>query len=102
MLERIDDLRAERIVGRVSIETELERVVLIPDSGLTTTRPTATGINQSRQKVPASTTRLASSCCRTNWSRTAPDPDAVLLEFLRSTYAAAAHTGHWDRKALDR
>jgi hypothetical protein len=34
--------------------------------------------------------------------RTAPNPDTVLLEFLESTYAAAATTGHWDRTALER
>jgi hypothetical protein len=34
--------------------------------------------------------------------RTAADPDAVLLGFLRSTYAAAADLGGWDRAALDR
>ena len=28
--------------------------------------------------------------------RTAADPDATLLQFLRSTYRAAAHTGGWD------
>ncbi|HZP69337.1 MAG TPA: DUF5996 family protein [Pseudolabrys sp.] len=33
--------------------------------------------------------------------RTAADPDAVLMEFLQSTYAAAADLGHWDRAALD-
>ena len=33
--------------------------------------------------------------------RTAPDPDAVVLEFLQSTYEAAATTGHWDRPALE-
>jgi hypothetical protein len=33
--------------------------------------------------------------------RTAPDPDAVLLAFLNSTYAAAARTGNWDRAALE-
>jgi hypothetical protein len=33
--------------------------------------------------------------------RTAPDPDATLLEFLQSTYAAAAETGGWDRAALE-
>ncbi|MBL7253457.1 DUF5996 family protein [Paractinoplanes lichenicola] len=31
----------------------------------------------------------------------AADPDAVLLEFLRSTYAAAADLAGWDRPALD-
>ena len=34
--------------------------------------------------------------------RTAPDPDALLLEFLQDTYAAAATLGHWDRAALER
>jgi hypothetical protein len=33
--------------------------------------------------------------------RTAADPDAVLLEFLQSTYDAAAESGHWDRGALE-
>jgi hypothetical protein len=33
--------------------------------------------------------------------RTAPDPDALLLEFLSRTYEAAADTGGWDRAALD-
>jgi hypothetical protein len=34
--------------------------------------------------------------------RTAPDPDAMLLQFLQSTYQAAATRGHWDREALER
>jgi hypothetical protein len=34
--------------------------------------------------------------------RTAPDPDAVLLAFLQSTYEAAAETARWDRAALER
>ncbi|MES2759332.1 MAG: DUF5996 family protein [Pseudomonadota bacterium] len=34
--------------------------------------------------------------------RLAPAPDAVLLEFLHSTYAAAADLGQWDRQALER
>jgi hypothetical protein len=34
--------------------------------------------------------------------RTAPDPDARLLEFLQSTYEAAAATAGWDRPALER
>jgi hypothetical protein len=31
----------------------------------------------------------------------APDPDALLLDFLSTTYAAAADCGHWDRAALE-
>jgi hypothetical protein len=34
--------------------------------------------------------------------RTAPDPDARLLEFLQSTYEAAATAAAWDRAALER
>jgi len=33
--------------------------------------------------------------------RAAPDPDAALLAFLRSTYDAAARLGGWDRAALE-
>jgi hypothetical protein len=33
--------------------------------------------------------------------REAPDPDAALLDFLESTYAAAASRGGWDRDALE-
>jgi Family of unknown function (DUF5996) len=34
--------------------------------------------------------------------RTAESPKAALLEFLQSTYDAAADAGKWDRKALER
>lgn len=34
--------------------------------------------------------------------RRADDPDGLLLEFLQSTYEAAATTAHWDRAALER
>jgi hypothetical protein len=33
--------------------------------------------------------------------RAAPDPDATLLAFLRTTYAAAADLGGWVRAALE-
>jgi hypothetical protein len=33
--------------------------------------------------------------------RTAPDPDAALLDFLQSTYVAAADAGGWDRSAVE-
>lgn len=33
--------------------------------------------------------------------RTAPDPDATLMAFLASTYAAAADLAGWDRRALE-
>jgi hypothetical protein len=33
--------------------------------------------------------------------RSAADPDALLLDFLSTTYAAAADTGGWDRPALE-
>jgi hypothetical protein len=34
--------------------------------------------------------------------RTAEDPDAALLDFLQSTYKAAAELSGWDRDALER
>jgi hypothetical protein len=34
--------------------------------------------------------------------RTASNPDATLLQFLQSTYEAAATLAHWDRAALER
>jgi hypothetical protein len=34
--------------------------------------------------------------------RSADDRDGMLLEFLQSTYGAAADLGGWDRKALER
>jgi hypothetical protein len=34
--------------------------------------------------------------------RQASDPDAMLLEFLQSTYETAAELGAWDRGALER
>lgn len=33
--------------------------------------------------------------------RTAPDPEATLMDFLASTYEAAASLGKWDRAALE-
>jgi len=33
--------------------------------------------------------------------RAAAEPDALLLDFLATTYAAAADAGHWDRAALE-
>jgi hypothetical protein len=33
--------------------------------------------------------------------RAAPDPDALLLDFLSATYAAAADCGKWDRATLE-
>jgi len=33
--------------------------------------------------------------------RTAPDPEAALMEFLQSTYEAAANAAKWDRAALE-
>jgi hypothetical protein len=33
--------------------------------------------------------------------RAARDPDAALMDFLQSTYEAAASLAKWDRKALE-
>ena len=34
--------------------------------------------------------------------RTADKPDAVLMQFLQSTYVACADNAKWDRRALER
>jgi hypothetical protein len=34
--------------------------------------------------------------------REAESPDDILLEFLQTTYAAAANLAKWDRRALER
>ena len=34
--------------------------------------------------------------------RQASAPDETLLDFLQSTYEAAANSAHWDRAALER
>jgi hypothetical protein len=36
-----------------------------------------------------------------NAMRAAPDPEQMLMEFLHSTYEAAADLGRWDRAALE-
>jgi hypothetical protein len=35
-------------------------------------------------------------------ARTAPNPDAAILEFFQSTYVAAAERANWDRAQLER
>jgi hypothetical protein len=34
--------------------------------------------------------------------RTSPSPDGALMDFLQSTYDAAANLAQWDRAALER
>ena len=43
----------------------------------------------------------ASSCCPMKTCASRADPDAALLQFLQSTYEAAANCAHWDREALE-
>ena len=43
-----------------------------------------------------------SSSCLTTPSARPRHPEQAVLEFLESTYAAAADLGHWDRAALER
>jgi hypothetical protein len=35
-------------------------------------------------------------------ARTSPDPEAAVMSFLKTTYAAGADAATWDRKALER
>ena len=55
-------------------------------------------VSPARQR---STKVSVNSRCRTPpWG--SHDPDALLLEFLQSTYEVAADFGGWDREALER
>ena len=54
-----------------------------------------------RRRAPISIRRSASSSCLTTRSRKRGRPDALLLDFLSTTYVAAAETGGWDRAALE-
>ena len=49
----------------------------------------------------SSTSSSASSSCPTTPSAAPRTPDAMLLEFLQTTYEAAANAANWDRAALE-
>ena len=53
------------------------------------------------RRAPLSKRRLANSSCPMTRSRNHADPDALLLDFLSTTYAAAADAAGWDRAALE-
>ena len=56
------------------------------------------------QRVPQGAyfdAKLGEFILRYDELQAAPDPDALLLDFLSTTYAAAADCGHWDRAALE-
>lgn len=64
-------------------------------------RARARGVSGRRRRVDAART------CRPDRGprpivRTAADPGALLLEFLQSSYEAAAMTAEWDRASLER
>ena len=50
----------------------------------------------------ATTTPWASSSSPMRLFGRLPRPDATLLDFLQTTYEAAAVHARWDRKALER
>jgi hypothetical protein len=66
--------------------------------------PSPTGFGQARV-VPAAaywSEALGEFLLPYEALRGSASPDAMLLEFLESSYAAAADLGHWDRAALER
>ncbi len=63
--------------------------------------PPAFGSAPVRPKEAAWNAQLGEFILPYETVRTASDPEAVLLEFLESTYEAAAERGGWDRAALD-
>ena len=65
--------------------------------------PTPDGFGKSRVRPAAAffSQELGEFVLPYDAVRTAADPDALLLEFLQSTYEAAANLAHWDRAALE-
>jgi hypothetical protein len=66
--------------------------------------PTPPGFRDARIRPPGAmySAELGEFVLPYDAIRTAEEPDAVLLEFLQSTYEAAANLGAWDRSALER
>jgi hypothetical protein len=66
--------------------------------------PTPDGFGDTPLSVPAAAfdKRLGEFILPYDAVRAAPDPDAILLTFLRETYAAAADRARWDRAGLER
>ena len=54
-----------------------------------------------RPSAAAFNAQLGEFMLRYDAVRSAPDPDATLLEFLQSTYEAAANSAQWDRAGLE-
>jgi hypothetical protein len=67
------------------------------------TYPTPEGFGGSRVEPDAAAfdARLGEFLLSYEAVRTANDPNAMLLQFLQSTYEAAAETGKWNRAALE-
>jgi hypothetical protein len=65
--------------------------------------PTPDGFGKSRVRPAAAlfSQELGEFLLPYDAVRTAADPDALLLEFLQSTYEAAANLARWDRAALE-
>jgi hypothetical protein len=65
--------------------------------------PTPDGFGKSRVRPAAAffSQELGEFLLPYDAVRTAADPDAMLLEFLQSTYEAAANLAGWDRAALE-
>jgi hypothetical protein len=66
--------------------------------------PTPTGFAEARVRPPGAffEQQMGEFLLPYDAVRTAPDPEAALLDFLQATYEAAADLGHWDRAALER
>ena len=57
---------------------------------------------RARRRAPPTTRMSGSFCIDYDAVRAAASPDDALLDFMQSTYEAAANRGDWDRKALER
>ncbi|MFN2385769.1 MAG: DUF5996 family protein [Thermoanaerobaculia bacterium] len=64
--------------------------------------PAPNGFARARVRPGGYSERLGEFVLPYQSMRAAEDPDAALLEFLQTSYDAAADLGRWDRKALER
>jgi hypothetical protein len=66
------------------------------------TAPAPDGLNEAKVRPGFYSNDLSEFLLLYDDVRTAPDPDAALMDFLQSTYEAGANLAKWDRASLER
>ena len=82
--------------GRAAARSTIRRSIPTPIPRRTDLHRRASG------RMRRSSARISANlCCPYDAVRSAPSPDDALMEFLQSTYEAAADNARWDRAALE-